>query len=303
MSSETAAAWPVKSREVFTHHLDSTIWNRFALRSGDIVIATYAKSGTTWTQQIVAQLIFDGAEGLRVHDMSPWLDLRILPPEALAALEAQQHRRFMKSHLPADCLVIDPEARYIYIGRDGRDTAWSFHNHHYNANDDYFERYNAGLPPGFPVLERGSADPRDFYLAWFNGNGFPLWPYWDNVRSWWNVRHLPNVLLVHFNDMKADLEGAVRRIASFLDISPAEDRMPAILEHCSFDYMRAHGSEVVPRSGLSWKDGPATFLHKGTNGRWRDALSADEVAAYEAKAIAELGPGCARWLAEGGAIA
>ena len=45
--------WPVKTRELHNHHFDSTAWNDFAFRDDDIVIATYAKAGTTWTQQIV----------------------------------------------------------------------------------------------------------------------------------------------------------------------------------------------------------------------------------------------------------
>ena len=67
--------WPQKTREIHNHHFDSTIWNDFIFRDDDIVIATYAKSGTTWLQQIVSQLIFKGQEGLPVADMSPWLDL------------------------------------------------------------------------------------------------------------------------------------------------------------------------------------------------------------------------------------
>ena len=67
--------YPVKTRELHNHHFDSTIWNDFTFRDDDIVISTYAKSGTTWMQQIVSQLIFDGAEGLPVAEMSPWLDL------------------------------------------------------------------------------------------------------------------------------------------------------------------------------------------------------------------------------------
>lgn len=70
---------PVKTRELHNHHSDSTIWNDLKFRDDDIVIATYAKSGTTWLQQIVSQLIFDGQEGLPVAEMSPWLDLRVPP--------------------------------------------------------------------------------------------------------------------------------------------------------------------------------------------------------------------------------
>ena len=299
MRSSESIRWPVKTRELHTHHINSEKWNAFAFRDGDIVIATYAKSGTTWMQQLAGQLIFAGAEGLNIHQMSPWVDLRVLPPEALAALDGQTHRRFVKTHLPADALVFSPKVKYICIGRDGRDVAWSFHNHHYNATEEYFTLYNSGLPEGYPVMERGSADPYEFYTAWFNGDGYPIWPFWSHVRSWWAIRELPNVLLMHYSDMKADLEGSIRRIAAFLEIPISGDVMPKIVEHCSFGYMKAHAAEVTPRGGTMWKDGGNTFINKGTNGRWRDALSADDAAAYDKKAIAELGPECAAWLANG----
>jgi aryl sulfotransferase len=287
---------------MFTHHIDSRAWNGFGFRHGDVVIATYAKSGTTWMQQIVSQLIFGGKEGIVLHQLSPWIDLRVLPSEALAAVAAQTHRRFVKTHLPADALVFSPKARYVYIGRDGRDAAWSLHNHHYNATDDYFRLYNSGLPEGFPLLERGTGDPHEFYRTWFERNGHPMWPFWEHVRSWWEVRSLPNVLLVHFNDMKADLEGTIRRVADFLGISVDGETLARILSHCSFDYMKAHAPEVAPRGGAAWKGGADTFINKGTNGRWRDRLTAEDVAAYEERALAELGPECARWLANGGVV-
>src|SRR5215813_10967927 len=94
-------AWPQKKREMCNSYLDSTVWNDVKFRADDIVIATYAKSGTTWMQQIVCQLIFNGTEGLNVPELSPWVDLRLSPKEIrLAALEEQAYRRFMKTHLP-----------------------------------------------------------------------------------------------------------------------------------------------------------------------------------------------------------
>ena len=296
----TVTDMPVKTREMLTHLFDSRHWNDFVFRDGDIVIATYAKSGTTWVQQIVGQLIFNGREDMAVQQLSPWYDMRVLAPGVREAVAAQAHRRFLKTHLPLDALVFSPRARYIYVARDGRDTAWSFHHHHINQTDEAFALYNAGLPEGFPVMERGTEDPLEFYRAWFARNGFPVWPFWENVRSWWQARHLPNVLLVHFNDLKADLPGSIRRIAAFLDIAPDEDSFARIVAHCSFDYMKGHAAQAAPQGGSSWKGGAGTFMNKGTNGRWRDRLSAADVAAYEARAVAELGPDCARWLEAGG---
>lgn len=293
-------AWPKKTREMHNHHMNSTVWDTFKFRDDDIVVATYAKSGTTWTQQIIAQLIFGGAEGVDVHSLSPWVDLRIIPPEVIAGLEQQTHRRFVKTHLPVDALVFSPKAKYIFIGRDGRDAAWSLFNHHANATDDYFDAFNNTPGRVGPTLERGSGDVHEFYTNWFSGNGHPYWPVWENILSWWDIRKLPNIKLIHFNDMKADLARSIRAIAAFLEIPIDEAKFPKIVEHCTFDYMKAHADMVAPRGGIMWNGGARTFINKGTNGRWRDTLSAAEIAAYEAKAVKELGPECARWLAQGG---
>ena len=120
------AKLPLKTRELHNHHFDSTIWNDLSFRDDDIVIRTYAKSGTTWMQQIIAQLLFDGDPDLEVAGMSPWLDLRVPPKEVkLPFVEAQTHRRFLKTHLPIDALCFSAEAKYLYIARDGRDVVWS----------------------------------------------------------------------------------------------------------------------------------------------------------------------------------
>jgi aryl sulfotransferase len=298
-----ARLWPVKTREIHNHHFDSTIWNDFHFRDDDIVIGTYAKSGTTWTQQIVAQLLFAGAEDVDVPELSPWLDLRVPPKEVkLPVVEAQTHRRFLKTHLPVDALVFSPKAKYIYIGRDGRDVLWSMWNHHVHANAAWYAALND--TPGLvgEKIAPPPADIREYFNTWLARDGYPFWSFWENIRSWWAVRHLPNVLLVHFADLKADMEGEIRRIARFLDIGIEEARMPAILEHCSFDYMKRNAAKVAPLGGVFWDGGAGTFINKGTNGRWRDVLSHAESRAYEGRALRELGPDCAAWLTSGRAV-
>lgn len=294
--------WPEKTRELHNHHFDSTIWNDFRFRDGDIVIATYAKSGTTWMQQIVAQLLFGGNPDVAVADMSPWVDLRVPSrPAKLAALEAQTHRRFVKTHLPVDALVFSPRARYLYVGRDGRDVVWSLHNHHATANAGWYTALNDTPGRVGPVMPAPNPSVAAYFRAWLDRDGWPFWPFWDSVASWWNVRRLPNVCLVHFADLKQDLAGQIRRIAGFLDIRIDEARWPDILRNCSFEHMKRHGARLVPLNGSFWERGAESFLHRGTNGRWRAVLSAADSRDYEVTARRMLGVPCAQWL-RGGSI-
>ncbi len=296
----STATIPVKSRELHNHHFDSTIWNEFQFRNDDIVISTYAKSGTTWMQQIVAQMIFRGDPDLEVAQMSPWLDLRVPPKEVkLPIVEAQTHRRFIKTHLPVDALVFSPKAKYIYIGRDGRDVVWSFYNHHSNANASWYAALNDTPGRVGPPIEPPPSDIREYWREWMDRDGYPWWPFWENVRSWWEIRALPNVMLVHFESLRRDMPGEMRRLAAFLEIPIDESRWDKILEYCSFDWMKKNATKSVPLGGAFWDAGAQVFINKGVNGRWRDTLSPAESAEYEARSVTELGRECAHWLATG----
>lgn len=292
--------WPKKQREMQSHHFDSRVWNDFKFRDDDIIVSTYAKSGTTWMQQIISQLIFNGEEGLPVADMSPWLDLRVPPAEVkFEALEKQNHRRFIKTHLPVDALVYSPQAKYIYIGRDGRDVLWSMYNHHVSANEKWYGALND--TPGLvgPPIEKPVDSVKQYYHDWLDRDGYPFWSLWENVSSWWNIRHLPNLMLMHFSDLKGDMEGEIRKIAKFLDIPINESKWEDIVDHCSFEYMKANATQSVPLGGLFWDGGAKTFIHKGKNGRWREMLTEEESRKYEDLALSKLGTECARWLING----
>ena len=295
--------WPAKSRELHSHHFDSTIWNDFRFRDDDIIIATYGKSGTTWTQQILGQMLLGPDPELAVAELSPWMDLRVPPPHVkLPAVEAQTNRRFLKTHLPVDALVYSPQARYLYIGRDARDVVWSLHNHHSTANELWYQALNE--TPGLvgPPIGKPHPDIRQYWLDWLAHDGYPFWSLWENVRSWWEIRALPNVLFVHFNDLKRDMPGQMRRIAKFLDIEVAAADWPHIEEYCGFDWMKRNAAKSVPLGGAFWEGGAESFVHKGQNRRWSETLSAADCAAYEARAMRELGADCARWLATGGPV-
>ena len=119
------------------------------------------------------------------------------------------------------------------------------------------------------------------------------------MRTWWAIRQLPNVYFIHFAALKADLPGEMRKLARFLAIPIDERRWPAILEYCSFDWMKKNATRSVPLGGAFWDAGAEVFIHRGVNGRWKDTLTPAEVAEYEARAIQELGADCAHWLATG----
>jgi aryl sulfotransferase len=292
----TGVVWPVKQRELVKWVIDSRPWNDFTMRDDDIVITTWAKSGTTWMQQIVGQLIFSGEPDLYCEGRSPWIEFRLRDGDAMRAAE-QTHRRYLKSHLAIDALVYSPSAKYISLGRDIRDTYWSWHNHHMSLNEGVLA-FISSLYPDQPPATYPDPDTRTAFFNWLENDAHPNWSFWDYSQGWFDARHLPNLKLVHFADLLADLPGQIRQIAAFLEIEIDPRIWPDVLEHCSFDYMRRL---AVAREGMRtiFREGGASFFHRGTNGRWRDVLSASDNARVNAIVAEHLTPDCARWLVTG----
>ena len=214
-------------------------------------------------------------------------------------VEAQTHRRFLKTHLPVDALVFSPKAKYLYIGRDGRDVVWSLYNHHVNANEMWYDALNNTPGREGPAIEPPPEDIRQYWHDWLDKDGFPFWSFWDNIRTWWEIRNLPNVRFIHFTNLKNDMQGEMRKIADFLEIKIDESRWDAIVEYCTFDWMKANATKSVPLGGAFWDGGAQVFINKGVNGRWADVLTEEESAEYEALAVEKLGEDCARWIRTG----
>ena len=289
MNVQTKTAWPRKQAELLSPNMDSTCWNGFAFRDDDIVVATYPKSGTTLTQQIVAQLIFNGDPTIfgAAQDLSPWIDWRVTP-DARSIAERQTHRRMMKTHLPAANLELSPLAKYVVVARDPRDVVWSWHNHLCGFTEAFHALQDG--PPPYVLRE----DVRDYYRVFMDGPGQPE-PLWSHIQSWWEIRDLPNLLTLHYADVIADLPAAIRRVADFLEIPIDEARFPDIVAHCRPDHMRKAAADD-PLLNLVFKEGATTFINKATNGRWRDVLSPDEIDLADQIAARELSPDCAAWL-------
>jgi aryl sulfotransferase len=306
---------PRRVRTYRNHHLDSTRWDQFTPRPGDVLISTSYKSGTTWMQRIVSLLLFGtGRLPAPLFELSPWLDMRVPPLEPLIEkLERQEHMRFVKSHLPLDALPYFPEVRYIWVVRDTRDVFMSLWNHYRSHTDAAYERFAAGDPEGGP-LPRCPEDPRDFWRPWMTRAWFPWesdgWPYWSHhyhATSFWQYLHLPNLLAVHYNDLLADLPGQMRRIAAFIGVEVPEEEWPALVEAARFRSMREeairHEAESSkPEEPRFFTDGAASFFFKGTNGRWRDILNSEDLALY-GQAASKLDPHLRSWLEAGSLVA
>lgn len=304
---------PEITRVYQNHHIDSTRWQVLDPRADDIVIATTQKSGTTWVQQIVSQLIFQDIEAPGpFHDLSPYVDMRLSDRKGLREmLETQGHRRFMKTHLALDGLLFYPQIKYIFVSRDGRDMAMSLWNNYFNYSKTMLALL-ADCPDrvGDPFPPAGNGDIQEFLTDWLNrgwfdweGDGYPYWSNLHTVKTWWEYRHLPNIIFVHYADLLKDRAGQIRRIADFLDIEITPDNHKKITERASFESMKERAPEEIPMAKTFFDGGADIFINKGTNGRWKDVMTAEQLAQYDRRVKAVLTPECAGWLEHGGALA
>ena len=271
---------------------DNRRWERFVHRPGDIFVCTAPKCGTTWTQTIVSSLLWpDGDPPGDVMAISPWLEAEFNPyDELLATYEAQKHRRFIKTHTPADGIPMWNDAKYIFVARDARDAFMSMCHHLEVIKSDVRESLNKrALEDGVPPLPAWNGDVHGFWVGSLaNAELF------RHAATFWPLRNEPNVLLVHYNDLKRDLSGEMARIAKFLDIRVPAAKWPATVERCTFEAMKARGEEIGQFQ--IFEGGAKGFLFKGTNGRWRDVLTEAELEMYRKRAAEFLPPDAVRWL-------
>ena len=288
---------------------DNARWDGFEFRDGDIVICTPPKCGTTWTQMLVAMLVFDATEFDRpLAIISPWLDMSTRPLDSvLADLDAQTHRRFIKTHTPLDGLVEDDRVTYVCVGRDPRDAGLSMQHHMSNMNFDVLLEMRArsvgmddlpefGAPPVVPD------DPLERFWHWamvskedFRG----LESLLAHLQTFWDRRDRSNVALFHYADYKADLPGQLTRMANVLGIERSPERIAELAEAGSFAAMRSRATDFVPNADIGLWHSPEEFFHRGTNGQWRELVDEEGLERYWARVHELVSPDLASWAHNG----
>ncbi len=259
------------------HHMDTTRWNYFTPRDDDIIISTSYKAGTTFTQTIVGNMLFpDGNLPGAATSISPWLDMRVTPLElVLGQLDAQEHRRYIKSHLPLDGLPFFENVKYICITRDPRDVFMSLLNHWGSHTEAFYAVMNGIAGQVGEPFPHFVDDTKATWRNWmtrgsheWETDGFPYWSHLDHALSFWKYKDLPNIMMLHYADLLSDLDGEMRRIADYLQIDVPDEHWDDVVKRCTFAEVKKNPGTVVGEEiGLFFEGGADTFINKGTNDR------------------------------------
>jgi hypothetical protein len=286
---------PSRSAQYLGDITDTSRWDGFEHRPDDIFICTPWKCGTTWTQAIVCMLVFGRADhGEKPGVISPWIDAKFAPiEEYLEMVSGQEHRRFLKTHSPLDGLPYFPECHYLVVFRDPRDMFFSMLKHRDNFTDE--ELAFTSIPSGDDAFRKwldGKLDPKNFdvqSLEWLC----------HFLQTYWNHRDLPNIHLFHYSDMKKDLRGHIRKVASILNVAVTETQLDEMTAAATFEAMREKGDQFAPNAGLgAWKS-EKEFFAVGTNAQWKGRLTSEELAAFESRIREFLAEEQIEWLVRG----
>ena len=264
------------------------IQHRVRWRDGDIVVSVPVKSGTTWMMNIVHQLRSGGDPDFEcIYAEVPWLEFvpepGVAPAELAARVDAMpdHRRRAFKTHsgpgpLPFQAAGSGTDVSYVVVVRSPEEALASMYPFIGSHSDEWFALWGVDkamfVPPDFATFFEHVAKPMVNEAVF----GF--------VEAWWPLRHEPNVLLMHFADMKRDHEGSVRKVAGFLGFEPDDSAWPVVLECTSFPWMKRHESKFEgPDASRVPVLKSGAMIRKGETGAAREDGVTTEIAAEIAR--------------------
>ncbi|XP_045532596.1 sulfotransferase 1C4-like [Pieris brassicae] len=280
-------------------HAAADIYN-MEIRSSDVFVDSFPRSGTTWTQDmvwlIVSDLDYERALNIPLTERYAFLEffsnfdneiknklfdankddeaklkqMELIFKPATEILETTPSPRFIKTHLPLSLMPRKAlEAKIVYVARDPRDAIVSL--------------YHLINSMRFMNLD---VDFKSFWKTVLN-NSQPWTPYFDNVKEAWEKRDHPNMLFLFYEDMRKDLPSVVRRVSDFFGKKYNEEEIARLCDHLSFDNFKKNSSvnyDLMKELGLMYAD--KDFIRKGKTGGWRDYFD-EEMTAEADKWIEE----------------
>ncbi|MEL6583986.1 MAG: sulfotransferase domain-containing protein [Pseudomonadota bacterium] len=269
-------------------------WEAIAFHPGDVIVATVPKSGTTWTQALVsAMLSATPGAGYTFDGLSPWADCSLREVAPLAEkLATVPGRRCLKSHAPLEALPWSDELFYVACYRHPLDAHFSMRTHVARMAE------HMDLKARFP-LDDPAATFEHFLEEDAPENGTDNMTLASIARHFESVRarlDQPNVVLLHYADLKRDPLGEARRLAGALGVALSDEMLSAIVDGAGFEKMRERARANPGETFTATPD----FFAEGTSNKWAGHLSDAQLAAYAAKADALMSPQTRAWLENGG---
>ena len=256
---------------------DSRLWKHFRPRADDIIIVTPPKSGTTWTQAIVA-LLLSGDPGFNASPSinSPWIDAAGDDiDEVFGQLEAQTQRRYIKTHTPLDGIPVWHELTYICVYRHPVDVYFSWRKHEMNMTFELDD---------LPIIEDPSEGFRDYLDSAYKGTaGARLPGLLNHYKCTLAEGNRPNVLRLHYADMTRDLAAEMARVADHLGVSHSPEVMASLVDAATFDNMKQNAARCAPAAGKGVWHRDDAFFDSASSNKWEGQLTEDDLTAYDAK--------------------
>lgn len=259
------------------------------IRSDDIFVVSYLKSGNTWTRFLLSNLLNPGTsvDFESIERTSP--DIYQFQYRHYEKLPSP---RLIKSH---ECF--DPRyRRIIYIVRDPRDVAVSLYHflRKIKSIDDSFPL--ASYASQWFLLGKGSGRTwREHVTSWLlNPKTFPrVFGFTQVATGSENGLSLDDLgasghgrqfLLLRYEDLLSDPYGNLSRVAKFLNLNVSSEQIGYAVEHSSASRMRKLEQKDRDRWFMtqhSRKD--INFVREAKADQWRTALPRECIAKIEAE--------------------